>query len=433
MIGIIIGLALLMYLAYRGLSIIWIAPLCALVVAITGGLDLLPAYTEAYMGGFVNFTKLWFPVFMLGAIFGKVMEDSGAAQSVAQWLTSKFGKKAAISAVVAGCAVLTFGGISLFVVVFAMYPIALSLFREANITRKLIPGTIALGSFTFTMTAIPGTPQIQNLIPMQYFGTTATAAPIMGIVGAIIMCGGGIFYLEMRRKKYDSLGDFYDEPKDKVAEVDVSKLPNPILSALPLLTVVTLLNADIIVETWNIDIIVALLAGILLGLALNIPRIESIKATLNQGASSSVIAIINTSAAVGFGSVVRAVPGFATLTDLVMGIPGNPLISQAVSVNLLAGATGSASGGMGIALEALGAQYLEIAQATGIAPEAFHRIASMASGGLDTLPHNGAVLTLLAVTALTHKDSYKEIFVVGSLIPIAAVISGIILGNFGLI
>ncbi|NBG88265.1 GntP family permease [Isachenkonia alkalipeptolytica] len=427
MIGIIIGLALLMFLAYKGLSIIWIAPLCALVVAITGGLDLLPAYTEAYMGGFVGFTKSWFPVFMLGAVFGKVMEDSGAAQSVAQWLTSKFGKKAAISAVVAGCAVLTFGGISLFVVVFAMYPIALSLFREANITRKLIPGTIALGSFTFTMTAIPGTPQIQNLIPMEYYGTSATAAPIMGIVGAIIMCGGGIFFLEMRRKKYNALGDVYDEPKDKAPEIDLSKLPNPALSALPLLTVISLLNI------FDLDIIVALLAGILLGVALNIPRIESIKTTLNQGASSSVIAIINTSAAVGFGTVVRAVPGFETLTELVMGIQGSPLISQAVSVNILAGATGSASGGMGIALAALGDQYLQIAQATGIPPEAFHRIASMSSGGLDTLPHNGAVLTLLAVTAMTHKDSYKEIFVVGSLIPIAAVIAGIILGSIGLV
>ena len=427
MIGIIIGLALLMFLAYRGLSIIWIAPICALVVAAFGGLELLPAYTEAYMGGFVAFAKSWFPVFMLGAVFGKVMEDSGAAQSVAQWLTSKFGKKAAISAVVAGCAVLTFGGISLFVVVFAMYPIALSLFKEANITRKLIPGTIALGSFTFTMTAIPGTPQIQNLIPMEYFGTTATAAPIMGIVGAIIMCGGGILFLEMRRKKYDSLGDVYDDPKDKVMEIDLAKLPNPLLSALPLIAVISLLNI------FNLDIIVALLAGILLGLALNIPRIESIKATLNQGASSSVIAIINTSAAVGFGTVVRAVPGFQTLTDLVMGIQGSPLISQAVSVNILAGATGSASGGMGIALAALGEQYMQMAIDTGISPEAFHRIASMSSGGLDTLPHNGAVLTLLAVTALTHKDSYKEIFVVGSLIPIAAVIAGIILGTIGLV
>lgn len=427
MIGIIIGLAMLMFLAYKGLSIIWIAPLAALVVAITGGLELLPAYTEAYMGGFVGFTKSWFPVFMLGAIFGKIMEDSGAAQSVAQWLTSKFGKKAAIPAVVAGCAVLTFGGISLFVVVFAMYPIALSLFREANITRKLIPGTIALGSFTFTMTAIPGTPQIQNLIPMEYYGTPATAAPLMGIVGAIVMCGGGILFLEMRKKKYNAQGDFYTEPKDKSPEVDISKLPNPLLSALPLIAVITLLNV------LNLDIIVALLSGILLGLILGFSRIDSFKSTLNQGASSSVIAIINTSAAVGFGTVVQAVPGFETLTDLVMGIEGSPLISQAVSVNILAGATGSASGGMGIALAALGEQYLQLAQATGISPEAFHRIASMSSGGLDTLPHNGAVLTLLAVTAMTHKESYKEVFVVGSLIPVAAVAAGIVLNMIGLV
>lgn len=160
MLGIILGLALLMFLAYRGMSIIWIAPICAMIVAVTGGLDLLPAYTDAYMSGFVGFAKNWFPVFMLGAIFGKIMDDSGAAKSVAHAVIKLIGKKFAILAVVLACAVLTYGGISLFVVVFAIYPLAVALFREANITRKLIPGTIALGSFTFTMTALPGSPQI---------------------------------------------------------------------------------------------------------------------------------------------------------------------------------------------------------------------------------------------------------------------------------
>ena len=169
MLGIILGLALLMILAYRGMSIIWIAPICAMIVAVSGGLDLLPAYTDSYMTGFVGFAKNWFPVFMLGAIFGKIMDESGAAKSVAHAVINIIGKKFAILAVVLACAVLTYGGISLFVVVFAIYPLALALFREANITRKLIPGAIALGSFTFTMTAIPGSPQIQNLIPMQYF------------------------------------------------------------------------------------------------------------------------------------------------------------------------------------------------------------------------------------------------------------------------
>lgn len=427
MLGIIIGLVLLMFLAYKGMSIIWIAPICAMIVALTGGLELLPAYTDAYMGGFVGFAKSWFPVFMLGAIFGKVMDDSGAARSVATWVTKIIGTKFAIMAVVLACAVLTYGGVSLFVVVFAIYPLAVALFREANITRRLIPGAIALGSFTFTMTATPGTPQIQNLIPTNYFGTTAMAAPIMGTVGALIMFGGGMAWLMFREKGYAKAGEGFTELDKKLEEVDESTLPNPLLSALPLVAVITTLNL------FEFNIITALIIGIVLGIALNFTRLPKLVETINAGASGSVLAIINTSAAVGFGAVVRAVPGFTTLTDMVLGIKGNPLISEAVAVNVLAGATGSASGGMGIALEALGEKYVELSIESGIPLEAFHRIASMSSGGLDTLPHNGAVLTLLAVTSMTHKDSYKDIFVVGSLIPIASVIAGIMLASIGII
>lgn len=427
MVGIIIGLALLMFLAYRGMSIIWIAPLCAGVVAAFGGLDLLTAYTDSYMTGFVGFAKAWFPVFMLGAIFGKVMDDSGAARAVAHWIVAKIGKKQAILAVVLGCAVLTYGGVSLFVVVFAMYPLAIALFREANLPRTLIPGAIALGSFTFTMTAIPGSPQIQNLIPMRYYGTTPTAAPIMGIVGALIMLVVGMLWMRYSEKKRIEAGETYEELKDHVHDVDAALLPNPVVSAVPLIAVILLLNL------FKLNIIWSLGAGILLAIGFFFNRLKNPVKTLNDGAAGSVLAIINTSAAVGFGAVVRAVPGFAVLTEMVLGIGGNPLISQAVAVNILAGATGSASGGMGIALEALGAQYMELAQSSGIAPAAFHRVASIASGGLDTLPHNGAVLTLLAVTSMTHKTSYRDIFMVGSAIPILALIVGIILASVGLV
>lgn len=215
MLGIIIGLVLLMFLAYRGYSIIWVAPITAAVVALSGGLPLLETYKETYMAGFVGFTKSWFPVFMLGAIFGHLMDYTGAAKSIAQWLTKVFGPKRAILGVIIGCAVLTYGGISLFVVVFAMYPLALELFREANISRKLIPGSIALGSFTFTMTAVPGTPQIQNLIPIDHFNTTPTAAPVMGIVATIFMFGLGYAYLSWREKKLTEKDDVFTEPKKK--------------------------------------------------------------------------------------------------------------------------------------------------------------------------------------------------------------------------
>ncbi|HHY13698.1 MAG TPA: GntP family permease [Thermoanaerobacterales bacterium] len=428
MFGIFLGLALLMILAYRGYSIVWVAPLTAGVVALTGGLPLLDAYKDTYMTGFVGFTKSWFPVFMLGAIFGYLMDYTGAAKSVAQWLTKLFGPKRAILGVVIGCAVLTFGGISLFVVVFAMYPIALALFREANISRSLIPGCIAFGSFTFTMTAIPGTPQIQNLIPMEYYGTDPTAAPIMGIVAAAFMLISGYAYLSWRQRRLEAAGIGFTEAKNvEVTETnDEEELPSPLLSLLPLITVIVTLN----VLKW--DIIAALLSGIILSMLLNYKLMKGFPDAITKGAVGSMTAIINTSAAVGFGTVVRAVPGFQNLTELVLGIRGNPLISEAVAVNVLAGATGSASGGMGIALEALSGKYLELASQVGLSPEALHRVASLASGGLDTLPHNGAVLTLLAVTGMTHKESYLDIFVTSVLLPILSAVPAIILAALGI-
>jgi H+/gluconate symporter-like permease len=151
-----------MFFAYLGWSIIWVAPVVATFVAYFSGLKILPTYTDVYMGGFVDFAAKWFPIFLLGAVFGKLMEDTGAAKSLAQHIAKLFGSKRAILGVLIASAILTYGGVSLFVVVFAIYPLAIALFREANVSRNLLPATIALGAFTFTMTAVPGTPQIQK-------------------------------------------------------------------------------------------------------------------------------------------------------------------------------------------------------------------------------------------------------------------------------
>lgn len=426
MVGIILGLVVLMILAYFGWSIIWVAPIAAGVVALGGGLDLFDSYTNVYMSGFVAFAKAWFPVFMLGAIFGKLMEVTSMASSVSIVIGKILGEKRAILGVILSAAILTYGGVSLFVVVFAVYPLALSLFKKANITRRLIPPAIALGAFTFTMAALPGSPQIQNLIPMKYFDTTPMAAPIMGIIASLIMLIGGYFYLKYRENYFRSLGELYNEPDEKHKSSLSEKVPNFILSLMPLLCVVVLLNV------FSFQIINALLCGIILILFLNIHHFKEFVKGINSGAQGSIIAIINTSAAVGFGSVVKAVPGFQTLTELFLNVKGNPLISEAVAVNLLAGATGSASGGMGIALEALGQKYKEIALSENIPLELFHRVASISSGGLDALPHNGAVLTLLVITGMSHKKSYLDICVVAVIIPIIALIVGIILAQFGI-
>ncbi|MEF3331442.1 GntP family permease [Oceanobacillus sp. M60] len=428
MVGILLGLVLLIVLAYRGWSIIWIAPICAGVVAVFGGLDLLDAYTNTYMQGFVDFTKNWFPVFMLGAIFGKLMEFSGMAQSVAEGIIKVFGEKQAIIGVIMASAVLAYGGISVFVVVFAVYPLAVSMFRQADIPRKLMPATIITGMMTFAMTALPGTPQIQNLIPTAYFNTTAAAAPVMGLAASLVMGGVAYFYLKKREKNLKKAGyGFHELEKDSEAKGKlIDKPPHILLSLLPLVSVIITLN----ILNW--DIVVCLLVGILLIILFSLNQIKGLIPSLNQGATDSVMAMINTSAAVGFGTVVGVVPGFQKLSDYILGIEANPLISMAVASNLMSGATGSASGGLGITMEALGQKYNEIAATSGIAPEAFHRIASIASGGLDALPHNGAVITILIVTGLTHKESYKDIAVVAIVFPILSLIPAILLASVGI-
>jgi len=415
-----------MVLAYRGWSIIWIAPVCAGIVALFGGLNLLDAYTDTYMTGFVNFAKQWFPVFMLGAIFGKLMESSGMAHSVAIGISRVFGKERAIIGVIVAASVLAYGGVSVFVVVFAVYPLAVNMFREANISRRLLPGTIVAGMMTFAMTALPGTPQIQNLIPTQYFNTTAAAAPIIGLVSSAVMIVCSILYLNRRVRVLREAGEGFEERKEDANMEERTSYPHVILSLLPLLAVIVTLNF----LKW--DIVLALGTGIVLILIISFKEFKGFTKAINSGASDSVMAMINTSAAVGFGTIVRSVPGFEKLSDAILGINANPLISEAIAVNVLAGATGSASGGLGITLEALGSHYYEIATTTGPSPEAFHRIASIASGGLDSLPHNGAIITILIVTGMTHKESYKEMGVIAIVFPMISLIPAIALGIMGI-
>lgn len=441
-IGILLSLFLLMYFAYRGFSVILFAPVFALLAASMSGLSLMPAYTELFMAKAVTYIKSFFPVFLLGAVFGKIMEDTGLAKGLARAIINRLGKERAIlSVALAGC-VLTYGGVSLFVVVFAVYPFASALFKEADIPKRLLPATIALGAFTATMDCIPGTPQIQNLIPTNFFGTNIYAAPILGLIGGISIIGLGITWLEYRRKKAAAAGEGYgnhtlNEPEDNTD----TELPSWQLSVLPLLTVLvvnfvmtrmftwdpailapfqamklplTAASVKTVISIWSL--IIALVSGIVLAIALGLKNLGStnmLAKSLNAGALGSLLAIMNTASEVGYGNVIASLSGFKSISSALMGIKvgGSPLVSEAVTVNILAGVTGSASGGMSIALDLMAKDWMAWANSIGMSPEILHRVASMASGGMDTLPHNGAVITLLAVCGLTHKDSYGDIFV----------------------
>jgi H+/gluconate symporter-like permease len=376
---------------------------------------------------------------MLGAIFGKLIEISGFAKSIVHSVVKLLGPTRAMLSIVTVCALLTYGGVSLFVVVFAVYPFAVELFREVDIPKHLIPATIAMGAFTFTMDSLPGTPQIQNIIPTTFFKTNAYAAPILGIIGSLFILAVGMTFLDWRRRQCAKAGEGYgtghiNEPEP----IELTQLTNPFIAILPLLVVgvgnmvitrlvprlygdnVTIQLTDSakplvlpvakMVGIWSVEI--ALMLGILTVVAFGWKKVHVKFAEGTKLAiSGALLASLNTASEYGFGSVIAALPGFLVIRNALAHVP-NPLVKEAVSVNVLAGITGSASGGMSIALAAMSDQFIAAANVAHIPMGVLHRVAAMASGGMDTLPHNGAVITLLAVTGLTHKQSYKDIFAI---------------------
>ena len=474
LVGIVLALALLIWLAYRGVSVLVLGPLCALLAVLLAGAPVLASYTQVFMPALGRFIVAFFPLFLLGAVFGKLMEDSGSARSIAQWLVGRLGSQRSIMAVVLACAVLTYGGVSLFVVAFAIYPIAAALFRTADIPKRLIPAAIALGAFTFTMTALPGTPAIQNAIPMPYFGTTAFAAPGLGVIAGLIMFALGMLWLRRRERSARATGEGYGEHPDTVQAAakplrehaagegfdlqEVGEAPSMAASpsiataAAPVVAVIALnylfsayvipaldtkylarpelgaTSVDALRGLWSI--IAALVLAIVLIAALNRRSIADLNLSIGAGANASVMPIFNTASQVGFGAVIASLPAFALIRDAVLGLGGgNPLISLSVAVNILAGITGSASGGMSIALSTLGDAYVQTASATGVSMELMHRVTSIATGGLDALPHNGAVITLLGICHLTHRESYWDIFIVAVVAPISALVAVVALGT----
>ncbi|QIM66257.1 citrate transporter [Mannheimia granulomatis] len=454
-IAIVLSLLMLMYFAYRGMTVLLLAPLLAIFAVILSGdgFMMMPKYTETFMSALSGYLLNFFPVFLFGALFGQLMADSGAAAGISKGIVNMLGSKHAILTIIIACGLLTYGGVSLFVVAFAIYPISKVLFREANIPKRLIPATIALGSFTFSMTALPGTPAATNAIPMPFFNTNAFSAPGLGLIGAAVMFVGGWLWLQSRARKAAVLGEGYGEHESEINE-DISALDSNVmpfsLAILPLVLVIAVNafltygifpNMDFSAITnafpslvikgrlglWAIITSLAVACAVLIVLRLG--KWKSLQGTVNKGVYGSMLPIFNTASEVGYGAVVASLAGFAIIRDSVLNVHSNPLISEAVAMSTLAGITGSSSGGLSIALKALGEDYLRMAVEAGIDPELLHRVAVMAAGGFDTLPHCGAIITLLSICHLNHKQSYFNIAAVTIAIPIIAVISVIALGT----
>jgi len=424
LIGLLGGLGLLIFLTMRGMSLFVATPLCALLVALTSGVPLLPPMAgedginliTQYMNGFTGFIASWFFIFLLGSLFGKMMESSGGADSVSHWIISRLGTPRAALAVVMACAVLTYGGVSLFVVAFSVYPMALSLFRDANLPRRFIPATLAFGSVTFTMTSA-GSPEIQNWIPIEHLGTGPLAAWEASLVVAIFMAVTGFVWLRWMLRRAIERGEVFEERVDD-PRADRGDLPHPLLAMIPLLLVLGISFATH--DTLGTSaLIIALLAGCIGAALINLRHLHKPGEALTEGGTGALIAIGNTAAVVGFGTVARVSPAFDAAVVWVTGLPGSGLISAAVAVSAIAAMTGSASGGQAIALPILGPHYID----QGVDPEQLHRVVAISSGALDSLPHNGYVVTTIrAICKETHAAAYAPMGALTVIIPVLGLI-----------
>jgi H+/gluconate symporter-like permease len=429
-IGLAAGLALLIALTMRGTHILIAATISALLVAVTSGLPLLPPFAEtqgadyvsAYMRGFTGFLFDWLFMFLLGAIFGEVMAASGAADSAARWVIDRLGVKYAVLAVVAACAVLTYGGVSVFIVAFSVYPMAVGLFREANLPHRFIPAALAFGSVTFTMTSA-GSPEIQNLIPMAYLDTTALAGWQVSLPVAVVLAVMGYVWLQRMVGRATARGEVFDGARGQHVERDLTDLPHPALALIPLVAVVLIFNlTDGFLEKYAL--IAALAAGTLIALAIGWRHRTRMPQAFTIGAAGAVVAITNTCAVVGFGTVAQLTPAFQETLELVRAIPGDPLIGAAIAITVICGLTGSASGGQTIALPLIAPGYV----AEGVDQAELHRVAALASGALDSLPHNGYVVTTIrAICGETHARAYGPVGALTVVLPAAGLVMALAL------
>jgi H+/gluconate symporter-like permease len=385
-------------------------------------MDVLGTLSGPYMKGFVNYAGKFYLIFLTAAMFGKFMEDSGAARSIAEGLLRVIGRGSAYKVLISIsviCMVLTLGGVSLFVVVFAIVPIARPLFKELNIPWHLFMAAFMFGNGAITMSMMPGTPSVLNIMPTKYMASTPMSAPVLGLVGIVVTASFCLWYIKHELKKARDRDEAYEEPAQlgggAADQYATRTLPSVGLSLFPPVLLVVALNVI------KMDIVWSLTAASIACLAVFWKHYQNKLETINKGALNTVVPVINTCADVGYGMAVAASAGFAVVSDILLNLPGHPIVSLAAAVNLMAGITGSASGGLGIVLETLGPKYL----ALGLSPDLIHRIAVVSAGAFDALPHNGVVITSLAVCGLTHKNAYKHIWfthVVGTFLALCVIV-----------
>ena len=421
----------------KGVSLYVLAPLAALVVAIFSGGNILTAMTETYMSGFAGFMQSYFLMFALSSIFAKIMSDSGAAKVIALKVAAlvrmappKYQRFLACLSVGIMTAILTVGGINLYCCVFVLVSIGKDLFEEFDLPWHLYM-TSSLGSGSFTMTMIPGTPAIQNLIPVETLGTQATAAPVLGIISTVICIVLSVIYVKYALNKCDKKGEHFLPTGARIQassvvekDVEAPKI-NLLVCLIPSIALLVALNG------FGLDAVVSLVIAVVVALILFGKNLMQNKVNLGvcfaDGIKNAIMTLLNVCVIVGFGSVVSATAGYTTIMNSLDMIPGPPIFQLFIAVNVAAGVAGSASAALGIGMTMFADKFL----AMGISPDIIHRISVMSSGGLDSLPHSSGTASALGVAQLSHKEGYMHVFWLNTVIPISVTAIACVLASFG--
>ena len=423
LLGISTALILLVVFIMKGVNIFVTAIVCSSIVAITGGLNLYTGLKETYLSGFVGFFQANFLIFLTGTIMGKVYEITNGAKAIAKMIVDKLGPNLALISIPLAAGIISYGGVSVFVASFAVFPIALEVFKEANYPRRFIPAALTFGCSTFAMVA-PGAPQIHNIIPANVLGTDLMAGKVVGFISsASILILGSIILVRVVKKAVQDGENFVAKPTDVFHED--ADYPSGLLALLPLIITIILINIKIDGE-HIIPIEVGVFIGSILVLVFLNKYQDNRKILHHFGEASktSITSITNTCAVVGFGAVVKAAAAFPIIVDSMVNIPGPDYIGIAVGTTVIAGITGSASGGLGIAAPLLAPVYL----ARGVTAASIHRTMTISSAALDSLPHNGYIVTVTnGLCNESHKDAYGLIFWLTVVVPFIGSVIAVIL------
>lgn len=389
---------------------------------------------NTFMGGMSGFAGSWFLLFMLGSILGKVMGDSGASVGIANSMLKILGEKSVVLVVMLAGLILSYGGIGTFIIAFSLYPIAVALFQKADIPKKLIVATIMVMPVTVCMAMLPGSPSTQNLIPTTYFGTDAYAGPVLGILCAVIMFIAAYLYLNWQIGKAKKNGEHFvasaDEQIMDLNAVAEGKAPATWACYLPIIVLLAMMFG----LQWTTDIpstytvAYAMTAAIIVGCILYRDRLN-IKDAVSNGAAGGLGALIATSSIMGFGSVVSASPAYQSITNFLVNMNANPLITALVSINVIAAITGSSAGGLNIFLSSMG-EYLA---ASGLNASMLHRVVCIASSGFDAMPHASGMVVCNQIAKTSQKDTYIHVFITCAIMPFCCAILAAILGSMGLV